>query len=94
VGSARKQRRVHERTVSSDRAGPPGRERERACVHAKEPAPTIRPHRAAGGREHGRRPSLKGGTHLSREAGAHARPGWAELGLMGRNPFFLFPGNF
>ena len=52
MGSASQRGRVRKRTVSADRAGPPGREGESAC--AKQPAPTSRPHRAAGGRGCGR----------------------------------------
>jgi hypothetical protein len=53
--------------------------------------PTSRPHRASGGREHGRGQSLTGGTHLSVKW-AHVWLGWAGLGLMGQNQFFFLQG--
>jgi hypothetical protein len=67
-----------------------GSERGRKGTGADNPAPPGSGRERA--REHGRRPSLNGGTHLSGEAGAHARPSWAGLGLMGRNLFLFFQG--
>jgi hypothetical protein len=70
------------RLRTTDRWGQ--RDREREWAHAREPAPTGRPHGAAREREGGvsaLRLAPTGGARPSDTGGARARPrGWAGLG--------------
>jgi hypothetical protein len=81
-------RREREKERTGQRLGAwqtgPARQRGKRGARAKKPTPIAWPHWAASEREGTRERELPltGGSHLSGSTGA--RPGWAELGRLGR----------
>jgi hypothetical protein len=83
------------RLRTADRWG--RRDREREWVHAREPAPTGRPHGAArerGGSERAQACADRRGPPVRHRGRAGAPAGLGRLGLNGLKWLFLFSGNF